>query len=199
MSCPDLKQKIYLYLSGELTSTEKSVFEKHLDQCSACKNTLEEIKQIWDWVEHLSYEKPSLKVKQEILKQARKKKNRFSFPNRLVDWLSHWLLPHPRLSWGVTVSAVTLILVILLLSPFKLGEKEKTIPTELLEWQDDFFAQVDCIDREIDRVGSGELLVSYFSQEYSRSESEDRLSSMSQDLNWIRGEIENLTKTIFGL
>ena len=68
-----------------------------------------------------------------------------------------------------------------------------------LSWDDDFFAQADFIDQEIDRVQSGALLTNYFSSAEGQSESDLPDSFMSPDIDRIKDKVVDLARTIYGI
>jgi hypothetical protein len=98
--------------------------------------------------------------------------------------------------WGLPTTAVVLLLWFLLIHPFDRTEFDQTIQKQIFEWEDDIIIQANWIDNEIDRIESGELLVSYFSREDESSEYGEALSPMSDDLNWIREKVEDLMTTM---
>lgn len=195
MSCPEFERKGYLFLSEELDRSERTDFKKHLKQCPDCREALKKVEETWNLMERLPFESPSPETREVVLKHARRKKTQSSFWERFKSVLDFWTF-HRGLSLGLSAVAVTAILLLVLARPFgRRGVDGETI----LEWQDNFIAEADWIDKEIDRVESGLLLINYTSSEEEYSEPEDWLSPMSQDLDWIRGKVEELVKTIYGI
>ena len=198
MSCREFEKKGYLYLFGELTPSEETEFENHLNRCSACRNELEDARTMRERMGRLSLERPGSRVRKAVLAKSRRRGKRVGVLVKVGEWTKRRMAVRP-VAWGVPVAAVVLLLLALFIRfPVK-REAGESVVVDTLEWQDDFFAQADWIDNEIERVGSGELLSSYFSSEQNRSDLETWYSPVSGDLSWIRGEVENLTKTIFGL
>lgn len=194
MSCPEFKNRGLLYNSGELSPTERIAYEKHVKECQECRKELELIEETWNLMERLPFAEPSSEVRKIILRQAR----RSSSWEKIRSWFITGL-PRRRLAWGLSTAVVALFLIFMIIRPFGgIGPDEDTRES-LLSWEDDFLAEADWIGSEIDRVEAGDLLVSYVSSDEEDLESEGWLSPMSQELDWIRGKVEDLVKTIYGI
>ncbi len=196
MSCQEFEQKAYLYFFKELTRSEREGFKNHLKGCPTCREELERMKETWRLMERMEQESPAFETRRAILKQARRRNARTSIGERLRSWVNWWGT-HRELSWGVSAAAVVVILLFVLLHPFERFRPGVSIEEETCAWQDDFIAQADWMEQEIDRIGSGNLLASYYPSEDDYLElDEDFVSPLSEDLTRVRGEVENLMKTI---
>ena len=198
MSCPEFENSGYLFLSGELTPSKRIAFKKHLEQCPACREALEGLKEIWGLMEQLPQVSPSSEIRDAVLKNARRRVAEPSFWSRLLFWKEQWTL-HRGLAWGLSTAVVALFLLVVFFRPFdRIRTDQKTIE-EVLVWDDGFTAEVDWMNQEIDRVESGSLLMNYVFIEDKVTDPDDWLSPMSDDINWIREKVEDLIKTIYGI
>ena len=198
MPCQEFKEKGYLYLSGELSKDDRDAFARHLRECADCREELGRYKALWARMEKLSADRPHREVREAILSRSRTAKRPSALGDRLKSWADLFLF-HPRLTWGISAAAVALIFLFVFIRPFAI--RENVMPTEelTLAWQDDFMSEADWLDKELDRYESGTLLANYSTEEMDPSGSEEWLSPMSQDLEWIRGKVEDLVKTIYGI
>jgi hypothetical protein len=191
MFCPRFEKEGYFFLAGELNPGEQKAFETHLAECDACRQMLKEVKTSWGQIEKLSKVKPGKSVRKAVLQAARRPREKVSFIERLF--------PNPRLVWGLSAAAVAVILILIVASPLnRNGLKSITTQSEF-SWDDDFFAQADFIDREIDRVQSGALLTNYFSSTEGSSESDLLDSVLSPDIDRIKDKVIDLARTIYGI
>jgi hypothetical protein len=198
MSCPEFENRGLLYNSGELSPSERMAYEKHIEQCQECREELELIEETLNLMRRLSFEKPGSKIRKVILQQARRKKTESSPWEKIRSWFITGL-PYRGLAWGLSTAVVALFFILVIIRPFgRVGPLEGA-REDLLSWEDDFIAEVDWIESEIDRVESGALLVSYVSSDDEDLESEGWLSPMSRELDWIRGKVEDLVKNIYGI
>lgn len=198
MSCPEFENRGLLYNSGELSTSERIAYEKHIKQCQECREELELIEETWNLMERLPFEKPCSEVLKVILRQARRKKTESSSWEKIRSWFITGL-PHRGLAWGLSTAVVALFLIFVIIRPFGGVGPDEGAREDLLSWEDDFLAEADWIESEIDRVESGALLVSYVSSDDEDLESEGWLSPMSREIDWIRGKVEDLVKTIYGI
>jgi len=199
MSCPEFERKGYLYFFKELSRSEREEFKSHLKGCPTCLEELERMKETWRLMERMEQESPTSETRGAILRQARRRNVRTSIGERLRSWVNWWEI-HRGLSWGMSAAVVIVILLFVLVRPFERFRPGASIEEETYAWQDDFIAQADWMEQEIDRIESGNLLASYYPSEDDYSEfDEDFVSPLSEDLNRIRGEVENLMETIYGI
>ncbi len=198
MSCLEFERTGYLFLSGELTSAERAAYERHLHACAQCREALEEMKEIWGLMEQLPQVNPSVDMRTSILKEAKRKKVREPFFERVFKWIARWTSPR-GLAWGLSTAVVAVIVLIVFIHPFDQIQNGRRPMEEILAWDDDFMSQVDWMDREIDRVESGALLTNYTFGQDVAPQSEDWLSPMSDDIGWFRDKVEDLVKTIYGI
>ena len=198
MSCPEFESAGYLFLSGELTESERSAFEKHLKKCPSCQEELASMKKIWGFMEKLPQMSPSPGIRETILRDARRKKVGPSLLKRFRSWTDRSTL-HRGLAWGLSTAVVALFIMIIVIRPFDRMQPGQKTMEEILAWDDDFKSEVDWMDQEIDRVESGSLLTNYVFSNDEVTESDDWLSPMSEDINWIRDKVEDLVKTIYGI
>ena len=199
MSCPEFKRKGYLYFFKELDRSERTEFKNHLRECPACREELQRVNETWRLMERMGQEGPRPTIRETILRQAIRKTVQTTIRERLRSWRDQ-RTPHRGIAWGLSATAVAVILVLLLIRPLGRLGSGGPIEEEIYEWQDDFIVQADWMEQEIDRVKSGKLLASYYSSEDEYSDlEEDLLSPLSKNLNRIRGEVENLMKTIYGI
>jgi len=195
MSCRKFEAKGYLYLSGELSRSERKAFKLHLKECEECRMHLADAKAIWKGVSDLPSEKPAPSVRKAVLERSRRHRPKTGF-SRFFEFVGDLLFFHPRVTYGIFIATAS-ILLILVIQPM-IGTRS-AFDEFTLEWQDDFLAEADYLDKELDRLGSGVLLANYTIPESEIEDEEAWLSPMSQDLNWIRGRVENLVKTIYGI
>ncbi len=198
MTCSDFEKKVYLYLSGELNHSEKNVFKLHLKSCTTCQKVFKNVNDTWSAMIHLPVEKPSRETRKMIIEQAKEKKVRPSLPNRLSQWIEAWILPKKWL-WGISTVAVALLLIFIITNPFDHRESDQPVQTQILDWEDDFFSQAEWINSEIDRMESGQFVTTYTFIEDEPPDFQETLSPLSEDLNWIREQMENLITTIYGI
>jgi predicted anti-sigma-YlaC factor YlaD len=191
MSCPRFEKEGYLFLSGELNPGEQKAFETHLAECDACRQTMEEVKNSWWQIEKLSKVRPGKSVRKAVLQAARRPREKVSFIERLF--------PNPRLVWGLSAAAAAIILIFIIASPLNRNGLKSISGHSEFSWDDDFFAQADFIEREIDRVQSGALLTNYFSSAEDPSESDLLNSVLSPDIDRIKDKVVDLARTIYGI
>ena len=198
MSCPEFENAGYLFLSGELSESEERAFKEHLKKCPACQEELASMKEIWGFMEKLPQMSPSPDIRESILRDARRKKVGPSLLERFRSWTDRWTL-NRGLAWGLSTAVVALFIMIIFIRPFDRMQPDQKTMEEILAWDDNFNSEVDWMDQEIDRVESGSLLTNYVFSNDEVTESDDWLSPMSDDINWIRDKVEDLVKTIYGI
>ncbi|MBN2028857.1 zf-HC2 domain-containing protein [bacterium] len=198
MTCPDFENKVLLFLSGELSSSDKDNFKSHLKTCNACKKAFESIQQTWDALDRLPQEHPNPEIRKTILKQVQKAVVKTSLLTRLSIWIKKRIMPR-KYVWGISTVAVTALLIFFITHPFDQKEPDQVVQTEAFEWEDDFFSQAEWINSEINRMESGQFVTTYTFMEDEPPEFQETLSPMSEDLNWIREQVENLMRTIYGI
>ena len=199
MSCSEFKKKGYLYFFRELSKPERAIYRKHVKKCPDCREELEKLRATWHVMERAEHERPSPGIRETILEHARRKSARTSVGEKLRSWMGWWET-HPSLSLGVSAAAVAVILLFVFVRPFERFRLDRPAQEAGYEWQDDFLAQADWMEQEINRIESGNLLASYYPSEDEYSEfNEDFVSPLSEDLNRIRGEVENLMEAIYGI
>jgi hypothetical protein len=156
------------------------------------------VRETWALMEKVPSQRPSARVRKAILQQAHRKKVKTSPLVKVRSWLFD---PGPSrpLAWGLSTAVVALIVVMMFIRPFGRQGDDVMLREELLAWEDDFIAEVDWIENEIDRVDSGSLLASYVTSQNDDIGTEEWLSPMSEDLDWIREKVEDLVKDIYGI
>lgn len=198
MTCPDFENNVYLYLSGELTPSDRNDFKSHLKTCDACKRAFENVQQTWNALNRLPQENANPEIRKTILKQAQKAIVKTSPIERLSIWVRERIMPK-KVIWGISTVAVTTLLIFFITYPFDQKEPDQVVQAEVFEWEDDFFSQAELINSEINRMESGQFVTTYTFMEDEPPEFQESLSPMSEDLNWIREQVENLMRTIYGI
>lgn len=198
MTCPDFENKVYLYLSGELDPSEKNDFKNHFKKCETCAKAFKSVQRTWFELNRLPLEKPDQDIKQTILEQSKKMEAKTFRLNRLSSWINEWIIPRKWL-WGMSTVAVAVLLIFFITHPFGKNDMDKSLQEQGFEWEDDFLSQADWLDNEINRMESGQFLTGYISMEEEPSILKEPLSPMNEDLNWIREQVEDLIKTIYGI
>lgn len=67
MTCKELVELVTDYLEGALSAPERQRFEQHLNQCSGCRNYLEQMQQTIQSVGRLSEESLSPAARDQLL------------------------------------------------------------------------------------------------------------------------------------
>lgn len=199
-TCPEFKRFGFLYLSGELSPENQKDYKKHVSTCDICPEELASAKEIWANVASLPHAIPSDHVKKSIMSLACRNKKKSSISETLNRWIDE-ILPRRGWVWGLSTAAAVLLVMFILIRPFNIfrSDGEGAVSEELLTWDDDFLSEADWLESELDRVESGSLLASYTTQEEETTESMEWLSPMSEDIDWIRGQVEDLVKSIYGI
>ena len=198
MSCPEFEKYGFLYLSEELSPSEYASYEDHLKTCALCREELEAARQTIRLMEKLPSVRPSSETRKAVLLHARRKKTAPSPGKRRGSWIFENLTGR-RWALGLSTAAVAVILLLVIIRPFDRIRQDGTVSDDVLAWEDDFIAAADWMESEIDRVESGSLLVDYANHGEESEDSDAWLSPMSEDLDWIRGKVEDLVKTIYGI
>ncbi len=197
MSCPEFKRFGFLFLSGELSRDEKRFYRAHIKECLECRQELFDARTIMKTIKNrVVLERPGKEARESILKKIRKE--RVSFFEKIVDEIKSALLPR-RLIIGFSSAVVVVVLIffgVQYIHHQKIMDVDRAL---VLKWDDDFYSNVEWMDSEIDRVKSGELLANYFAVEYEESGSDDWMSIMSNDFYLIRGAVETLMETFYGI
>jgi hypothetical protein len=202
MPCPDFEGKEYLFLSDELKKFDRIGYLRHIKQCTACREKLETARFIWDQIRGLPKESPSPAVQNRILDEAFHRNKQAGLSAIQKNRIKLQFIT-PRLTWRfASVIAMALLFIginIIIFRSFRSNRTDSAQSSTAFTWQDDFYSEVSFLDSEINRVDSGQLLVSYFSEDEKNSEWDDHLSTMAEDLDWIRSEIDNLMENLFGI
>lgn len=74
MACQDLKTTIREYLDGELSSTQREVFEFHLRNCSHCRREVQELKSTLVWLKQAEEVTPPPDLRNRVLARIEKDK-----------------------------------------------------------------------------------------------------------------------------
>jgi cbb3-type cytochrome oxidase subunit 3 len=202
MPCPDFEGKEYLFLSDELKKFDRLVYLRHIKQCTACREKLENARFIWDQIRGLPKESPSPEVRNRILDKAFQcnkqaglsaiQRNRIKL--QFITSRSTW-----RFATVIAMGLLFIGINVILFRSFRINRMDSSQSATAFTWQDDFYSEVSFLDSEINRVDSGQLLVNYFSEDEKAMELDDHLSTMSEDIDWIRSEIDNLMENLFGI
>jgi hypothetical protein len=201
MPCPDFKGKDILFLSGELKKSDRIRYLRHLKQCDECQKVLDDTRQMWNQISKLPDAEPSQNVRSRILNEAKRHVEGKRSANKKIVRIRYWT-PNPKLVWTFSTVfgvALLLIMIYIFVRPVQLDMTDPSDTEPNLAWQDDFLSEAAFLDSEIDRIDSGQLLVNYFSEDEQGGEWKDQLSTMSDDLDWIRSEIDNLMENLFGI
>ncbi len=199
MSCPEFRQDGIRFFFGELSPQHRAAYERHLNQCSVCQEELHFMKETWDMAQAIPQETPSQAVRDEILRQSRLRKETQSTLIQKIRTAMTLRPLHPAPVWGAALAGAVALVILLIVRPFGPVEENGSSIELLLAWEDDFLAETQWIDSEIDRVEDGVLLADYVSIDDEASQEDAWLSPVSQDLNWIRGKVEDLMRTIYGI
>jgi anti-sigma factor RsiW len=198
MSCPEFEKYGFLYLSGELSPSEYAPYEDHLKTCALCREELEAARQTINLLDKLPSARPSSETRKAVLLHAHRKKTVSSPGKRSMSWIFENLTGR-RWALGLSTAAVAVILLLMVIRPFDWIRRDEVVSDDILAWEDDFIAAADWMESEIDRVESGALLADYTTHGEESEESDTWLSPMSEDIDWIRGKVEDLVKTIYGI
>ena len=183
MSCPETR-KAYLYLSKELASGDREQFKKHLKVCLQCEEEVATVRRLKKTVP--MEDTPSKEIRIAIMQEARNTAEKSSLPEIFRKWTG-------RAVWAVPVMATALVLI--LVNPLRwVGQQDQ----DSLLWQDDFFSQTYEIKTDLDALQEPVLLTSDLLDE-NIEDPISGLSTLTQDFQWIREQIEELMQTIYGI
>jgi hypothetical protein len=192
MSCENFKNWSELYSFRELDNRRRKVFEKHLRDCPKCRNTVDDIREVWNRIDVLSMESPAEEQNERILLMARLRKP--SAPERSgVNRV--WILPRRAAVFAFAVLFLALGLTGIRLMSFR--KMERRFAAENF-WGDSFFYRLDDIDRSISTIQSGEMSMYAFSRQ-DRWEDEVIPGMGDADLLGMRNELEQLQRSIVGI
>lgn len=199
MSCPEFEKHGILYQSGELPEKLREDFEEHLSRCEACQEQMANLNLFVDALERLPLAAPDAAVRRRILKAARRQTPLAWLTGWIREIHSEWFARHP-VTWGLSLAGAAIVLVLLVVYPFKEKPAPNLEPTsDLFAWQDDFLAEASFIEDEIDRVESGNLLVSYTKEKTADHDRDSWASPLSPDLDWVRSQVEGFMKNVYGI
>ena len=195
IQCADIKIKSHLYISGELSASERTAFKQHLKHCSTCRNEFRELKKTLALLNDLplntvSTETRGLVLQRSKRKQSSQKLSRFRF-SHLSD-----MFRSPRFVWGVSVAAVAVV-VLVLFHPSFITHTRTVDQEAVLQWHDYVFAEADWLGNEIKRIQAGVLLTNYASEMEDASNHTTTMSTLSDDFIQLRSEINDLEQTQF--
>jgi anti-sigma factor RsiW len=98
INCERMQERLIAYLDGNADSATRRQAEEHLSACAACRQRAEEFRTLWNVLDEVPGVAPSLSfdaaVRQHVAAEA----------NRRGLWA--WLVPSPRLAFGVTALLV---------------------------------------------------------------------------------------------
>jgi hypothetical protein len=109
VNCQDALNKFSSYYEKELDSREKSIFEKHLNDCSQCKEEWGWFQKTMGGLEQVEMVSPP----QDLLSGAIEKAYPQSFLTRFVNWLDDNLINEMFQPSAVAALAVILLAVVL--------------------------------------------------------------------------------------
>lgn len=188
MQCKQQK-KGYLYYFGELKGSEKRAFKKHLKACQYCRKELDSLKSVWEGLEDLPLEHPSVEVSQNIKQRAEQLREKKTMLSRMSSWFSFtWLAYRKPLSVAATVAIVVLLV---LSSPLKevifLDYKDTT----LISWDDNFITEVTQIEYALERIESPDLSTELeFFDDEEMFEEDDLTSPLMKELQTIQESLQ---------
>ena len=115
MKCPEFKTHIPDYLTGDLKSILEEAFKLHMSSCSACRQEIEDINEIWIKLGVLPEEQPSKKLRSRfynMLSETRKNLNPPANSRKLKGFftaLGKMLsVPKPALQIGISAGILML-------------------------------------------------------------------------------------------
>ena len=195
MSCNQFKNKGYLYLSNELSHTEASDFKHHLAECKVCREAFKEVKRLFMQLNDLPLEKPNPDIRNRILNQAGRNPVNQNVWAHMKLWFKERDLHRRHISWAISIATLAVFFLLVAIHYTDHYRIDNTMPAALMDWQDDFLAEADWIEQEIDRVDSGDFLMSGFTIKMTESD-EEGLSTLSKEIDGLQVEIEDLISTI---
>jgi anti-sigma factor RsiW len=102
MKCEDVSKELIAYLDRRANSAERMEVEDHLASCAACRVRAEEFRKVWNVLDEMPIEEPSLgfdaRIRQRIADEPR------------PGWF-RWLVPQPRLALSMALYRVCLVII----------------------------------------------------------------------------------------
>ena len=97
MKCEDVSKELIAYLDRRANSAERMEVEEHLTSCAACRTRAEEFRKVWNVLDEMPIEEPSLgfdaRIRQRIADEPR------------PGWF-RWFVPQPRLAFSMALLLV---------------------------------------------------------------------------------------------
>ncbi|MGA8144497.1 MAG: zf-HC2 domain-containing protein [Candidatus Acidiferrales bacterium] len=94
MKCEEVSKELIAYLDRRANSAERQEVEKHLESCAGCRARAEEFRKVWNVLEEIPVEEPSLgfdaRIRQRIADEPR------------PSWF-RWFVPQPRLALSMAL------------------------------------------------------------------------------------------------
>jgi anti-sigma factor RsiW len=94
MKCEDVSKELIAYLDRRANSAERMEVEDHLASCAACRTRAEEFRKVWNVLDEMPIEEPSLgfdaRIRQRIAGEPR------------PGWF-RWFVPQPRLALSMAL------------------------------------------------------------------------------------------------
>jgi predicted anti-sigma-YlaC factor YlaD len=94
MKCEDVSKELIAYLDRRANSAERMEVEDHLARCAACRVRAEEFRKVWNVLDEMPIEQPSLgfdaRIRQRIADEPR------------PGWF-RWFVPQPRLALSMAL------------------------------------------------------------------------------------------------
>jgi anti-sigma factor RsiW len=94
MKCEDVSKELIAYLDRRANSAERLVVEEHLTSCAACRTRAEEFRKVWNVLDEMPVQEPSLgfdaRIRQRIADEPR------------PGWF-RWFVPQPRLALSMAL------------------------------------------------------------------------------------------------
>ena len=193
MVCPKSEKEIYLYISGEMAPKAISRFQKHMAACRDCQKVLADSTEVMERLREMKTVRPGKKTRRMILQAAGEARKQEPACRRIrLKWLSDRRSRSRMIREFSLAAAAAGFLIILYLLRFSIFQGTyPDSPAAVAAWQDDFFAQVDWFNQEIERIESGELLVSMTADDEDASPY-DEMSLWNDDLRDIRMDMDNI-------
>ena len=94
MKCEDVSKELIAYLDRRANSAERMEVEDHLATCAGCRTRAEEFRKVWNVLDEMPIEEPSLgfdaRIRQRIADEPR------------PGWF-RWFVPQPRLALSMAL------------------------------------------------------------------------------------------------
>jgi anti-sigma factor RsiW len=102
MKCEDVSKELIAYLDRRTNSAERMEVEEHLATCAACRTRAEEFRKVWNVLDEMPVQEPSLgfdaRIRQRIADEPRS------------GWF-RWFVPQPRLALSMALLVVLCVWV----------------------------------------------------------------------------------------